>query len=72
MKRLFLTLIALLQGFCLFAQGQEVEMADVMRRDGKIYVVVACILVILVGLLIYLFALDKRIKMLEKKSASKN
>ena len=55
----------------LFAQGEQVEMADALRSDGKIYVVVGCIVLILVGLLIYLFTLDRRLKMLEKKSANK-
>lgn len=56
----------------LFAQNNNVEMADALRSDGKIYVVVAVILIILIGLLIYLFALDRRLKMLEKKSSDKN
>jgi hypothetical protein len=52
----------------LFAQTGQVEMADVMRSNGQIYVVVTCIVVILAGLLIYLFSLDKRLKKIEKKS----
>ncbi len=56
----------------LFAQNNEVEMADAFRSNGKIYVVVAVIVIILVGLLVYLFTLDKRLKMLEKKSSDKN
>ncbi len=56
----------------MFAQSNSVEMADTLRSNGKIYVVVAVIVIILVGLLIYLFALDKRLKMLEKKSNHKN
>ena len=37
-----------------FAQDQnpDVEMADVMRSNGKIYVVLAVVLVIFVGLII--------------------
>lgn len=56
----------------LFAQNNDIEMADALRSNGKIYIVVISILIILVGLLIYLFTLDKRLKMLEKKSADKN
>jgi uncharacterized membrane protein len=41
-------------------------MADVMRSNGKIYVVVAVILTILVGLFIYVFLLDRKISRLEK------
>lgn len=50
------------------AQAQEkVEMADVMRSNGKIYVVVGIILLVLAGLFIYLFSLDRKISALEKK-----
>lgn len=46
---------------------QDVEMADQMRSDGKIWVVVAVIAVVLVGILVYLFLLDKKISKLEKE-----
>jgi CcmD family protein len=49
------------------AQAQsEVEMADVMRADGKIYVVVAVLLIIFLGLIGYLIHLDRKISKLEK------
>jgi ABC-type amino acid transport system permease subunit len=72
MKKIAFTLIMLIATLNLFAQNNGVEMADALRSNGKIYVVVACIVIILLGLLIYLFSLDKRLKMLEKKSPSKN
>ncbi|PWS31294.1 CcmD family protein [Pedobacter paludis] len=56
----------------LFAQNNDVEMADALRSNGKIYVVVICIVVILLGLLVYLFALDKRLKKIEKENLPKN
>lgn len=56
----------------LFAQNNDVEMADILRSDGKIYVVVACIVIILVGLLAYLFSIDKRLKKIEKENLPKN
>lgn len=50
------------------ALAQEpVEMADTMRSEGKIYVVVAIALSILAGLLIYLFTIDRKASRLEKK-----
>jgi hypothetical protein len=49
-----------------FAQS-EVEMADKMRSEGKIYVVVAILALILVGLLLYVFLTDRKISRLEKK-----
>ena len=72
MKKIIFALILLLTSVNLFAQSNEVEMADTLRSNGKIYVVVFCILIILIGLLIYLFALDKRLKKLEQKSSAKN
>ncbi|WP_051359693.1 CcmD family protein [Adhaeribacter aquaticus] len=52
------------------AGAQEVEMADKLRSDGKIYVVVGCVLVVLVGMIIYLVAIDKKISRLEKQYKS--
>jgi EamA domain-containing membrane protein RarD len=72
MKKISITLLMLMAALNLFAQNNDVQMADVMRSNGKIYVVVVCVVIILLGLLIYLFAIDKRLKMLEKKSANKN
>ena len=49
-----------------YAQDNKPEMADVMRSNGKIYVVVAVCLTILIGLFIYVFLVDRRISRLEK------
>jgi CcmD family protein len=55
------------------ANGQaEVEMADAMRAEGKIYVVVGIILIILTGLVVYLVMLDRKVKKLEKLLGGKN
>lgn len=48
-----------------FADAQE--MADNFRGEGKIYVVIAVILIILAGFFFLLFKLDKRAKRLEKE-----
>jgi uncharacterized integral membrane protein len=49
------------------ANAQDAEMADVMRSNGKIYVIVGIILIVLVGLIAYLFVLDRKITRLENK-----
>jgi hypothetical protein len=49
------------------AFAQDAEMADVMRSNGKIYVVVGIILIVLFGLIGYLFLLDRKITKLENK-----
>jgi hypothetical protein len=46
-------------------------MADVMRSNGKIYVVVGIILIVLVGLIAYLIMLDRKITKLENKLSDK-
>lgn len=45
----------------------EVEMADTLRQDGKIYVVVVVLLTVLVGLIIYLIMIDRKVGKLEKQ-----
>lgn len=60
-------LIALLAMVSLPAFSQEVEMADTMRSEGKIYVIVAIVLIVLAGLIAYLFLLDRKVSKLEKR-----
>jgi len=68
MRKIFLLALLLLGYFAAFAQqNQPVEMADVMRSSGKIYVVIATIVIIFVGLAIYLFSIDRRLKKIEKE-----
>ena len=47
--------------------NDPVQMADGMRSNGKIYVVVAVLVTVLAGLLIYVIRLDRKISQLEKK-----
>ena len=49
-----------------FANAQTVEMADKMKENGKIYVVIAVMLTILAGVVLYLIRLDRKISNLEK------
>lgn len=51
--------------------AQPIEMADTMRSEGKIYVVVAILLVIFAGLIGYLVFLDRKITRIEKKLPEK-
>jgi hypothetical protein len=70
MKKAVSILLFMLICFSSFAQNQtqKVNMADAMRSNGKIYVVVAVILTIFAGLIIYLARLDRKISRLEKQS----
>ena len=67
MKRFFVLLCLALCSIAAFAQQpNNVEMADTMRSSGKIYVVISIICIIFVGLAIYLFSIDRRLKKIEK------
>ena len=48
-----------------------VEMADRLRADGKIWVVVAVIVAVFVGIIIYLVRLDRQIGKLDKEVKEK-
>jgi len=50
------------------SSAQHIEMADKLRADGKIYVVVAVVVIILLGLILYVVRLDRKISRLEKDS----
>ena len=50
----------------------DVEMADGMRSEGKIYVVVGIILIVLTGLVVYLVTLDRKVKRLENLLGDRN
>ncbi|MCT1525879.1 CcmD family protein [Sphingobacterium hotanense] len=66
MKKFILFVMALFAGIsCIFAQN-KVEMADTLRSEGKIYVVVLVMLVIFAAVAVYLFILDRKVSKLEK------
>lgn len=47
---------------------KAVEMADTMRSNGKIFVVVAVIVTLFAGIVLYLVSLDRKISRLEKEA----
>ncbi len=52
-----------------FAQAQELPTSDgIMKSNGKIYVVMVVVIVIVAGLFLYLLNLDGKISKLEKKN----
>ncbi|MBV20298.1 MAG: CcmD family protein [Cytophagia bacterium] len=51
----------------LFVLLQDIAMADSLRSEGKIYVVVLIFLIIISGLFLYLFRLEKKINSIEKE-----
>ncbi|HSU28849.1 MAG TPA: hypothetical protein VLJ68_10735 [Chitinophagaceae bacterium] len=68
LKKIVVLIAVFFTSHLLFAQdgSKKVEMADGMRSNGKIYVVVAVMLTILAGLIIYIVRLDRKISRIEK------
>jgi CcmD family protein len=66
-SRLGMFILMMMISITSMAQTQPVEMADGMRSNGKIYIVVAVCLTILIGLFVYVFSLDRKISKLEKE-----
>lgn len=46
--------------------NDRIEMADTMRADGKIYVLVAIIVTLFAGFVIYTVMTERKVKKLEK------
>jgi hypothetical protein len=81
MKKITLAILLLLS---VAAQAQEkiavttadysnssVEMADIMRSEGKIYILVGIILLIFAGLTAYVIYTDRKVSKLEKLISEK-
>tara|TARA_A100001011_G_scaffold362578_1_gene411633 strand:- start:321 stop:548 length:228 start_codon:yes stop_codon:yes gene_type:complete len=49
----------------------QIEMADDFRGEGKIYVVIMVVLLILAGIFLTLFWFDRRLSQLEKQIGDK-
>ena len=67
-KKITLLLLMTLSSVLSFAQDKQTEMADTMRSNGRIYVVVAVVVTILLGLILYIVRLDRKISRLEKEN----
>jgi hypothetical protein len=66
-SRLAIFILMMILSMVSIAQAQQVEMADTMRSNGKIYTVVAVCLTILIGLFVYVFSIDRKISKIEKE-----
>jgi hypothetical protein len=69
-SRLYLSVFAMILSVFVYAQdslkNEKPQMADALRSNGKIYVVVAVLVIILIGLFLYLINTDKKISRIEK------
>ncbi len=67
MNKFFSTLVLSLISILSFAQNSDASSSlELMKSNGKIYVVVAVVLIILLGLFFYVWRLDKKISAIEK------
>ncbi|MFN8344412.1 MAG: CcmD family protein [Spirosomataceae bacterium] len=70
MRKIFFLLFSVFLSVNLFAQQsvtQETPMADQMRADGKIWVVVAVIATLFAGIIAFLVSMDRKVSKLEKQ-----
>jgi hypothetical protein len=70
----FCTLILLLLPVLAGAQADgagQVEMADLLHQNGKIYLVVLVLLTIFAGILILLFRIERKLHKLEQENTIK-
>ena len=66
--RLTAAMLLLMSSLPTLAQSSDdIAMADAFRAEGKIYVVVAVILLIFAGLVVYMVRIDRKVKKLEKE-----
>lgn len=66
MRTLLLILFTLIHAVVLFAQG-ETGSENIFKSNLKIYVVAAVLTIILLCLFAFMFAIDRRLKRLEKQ-----
>jgi CcmD family protein len=68
LRKLILLFLVLINSIAINAQQPPVEMADTMRSNGRIYVVVAVVITILLGLVLFVTRIDRKLSRLEKNS----
>ena len=67
--RTLFTLLLLLIGFP--AMCQEANLVDSFYASGKVYVVVAVLATVLIGIVIYLVMMERKLKRIEKELKDK-
>ena len=67
-RKIYTTILLLFLSLVTTAQNnsRQTEMADLMRSNGKIYVVTAVIITIFAGIIIYLVRIERKMNRLEK------
>lgn len=71
MKSINTLIILLLVSTLSFGQSGEIEMAEAMRESGKIYVVIAVLCTVFMGLITYAILIDRKLSKLENQITEK-
>jgi Ca2+/Na+ antiporter len=66
-KKIFAAIMMLCISLLTNAQDTD-KQTDLMRSNGRIYVVIAVMLTILIGLVLYIVRLDRKLTKLEKEN----
>ena len=66
MKKLALLFVILFNCMAASAQTSQPAMDNLFRSSGKIYVVITIIVIIFLGLAVFLFSMDRRLRKIEK------
>lgn len=67
MKRILYTFLLTFLFFCSALSAQTSDTTDLMRSNGKIYVVVGVIVLIFVGIVLFLIYLERKLTSLENQ-----
>ena len=67
MKKIISLITLLLLTATAYCQTDSPQMADAMRENGKIYVVVSVLSIVFTCLATYLIVIDRKLKKLEEK-----
>jgi CcmD family protein len=71
LKQTFFSILSFCICAMVSAQTETVEMADSLRANGKIYNVVAVVSIVFIGIALYLFYIDRKVKKIEDKLKGK-
>ncbi|MFT4524399.1 MAG: putative permease [Granulosicoccus sp.] len=67
MRTILTLILSLISTVSVWAKGNDIEMAEMMRSEGKIYIVIGVLMIIFIGFIFYLIRLDSRITKMEKE-----
>ena len=71
-KQQFVFIVLFVLSNNIFSQDMhQPEMADSFYKDGKIYIVISVLSIVLIGVLVYLFSMDRKLNKLEKELKDK-